>query len=147
MTGRSATWDDRFLELADLVAGWSKDPRTQVGAVIVRPDKTVASVGFNGFPRGLADDVRLHDRSRKHELVVHAEMNAILHAREPLAGYTLYCTLAPCVRCAVHVVQAGIARVVHGAVHPDHGGAAAVFAEAGVEVAQLRRATPFVVDA
>jgi deoxycytidylate deaminase len=36
--------------------GWSKDPSTKVGAVIVRPDLTVASIGYNGFPRGMSDD-------------------------------------------------------------------------------------------
>lgn len=45
-------WDERFIELARLVATWSKDPSTKVGAVIVRPYRTVASVGFNGFARG-----------------------------------------------------------------------------------------------
>jgi dCMP deaminase len=108
-----SNWDHRFLALAEFVAGWSKDPSTQVGAVVMRPDKTVASLGFNGFPRGVADDKRLEDRALKYELVVHAELNAILHAREPLAGYTLYTwPLPPCSRCAAAIIQAGIMRVV-----------------------------------
>jgi dCMP deaminase len=107
-------WDSRFLALAQLVASWSKDPRTRVGCVIVRPDKTVASLGFNGLPRGVEDrEDWLNNRLTKHKLIIHAEENAFLAARESLAGCTLYVwPLPPCSRCAAKIVQAGIARVV-----------------------------------
>lgn len=107
-------WDRRFLEMAKLVASWSKDPSTQTGAVIVRPDRTIASVGYNGFPRGCNDSSLLYaDREKKYSRIVHCEMNAILSAREPLHGYTLYTTpFCSCDRCAVHVIQAGITRCV-----------------------------------
>lgn len=110
----SEAWDRRFLELAAHVAGWSKDPSTQVGAVIVRPDRTVASVGYNGLPRGVADsDERLHTREIKYQITVHAEANAILSAHEPVRGYTLYVSpLHPCSNCAALIIQAGIRRVV-----------------------------------
>lgn len=109
----SAKWDCRYMEMARMVAGWSKDPSTQVGAVIVRPDNTVASLGFNGFPRGVADDERLLDRDKKYPIMIHAEKNAILSAHERLNGYTLYVwPLAPCTPCAATIIQAGIARVV-----------------------------------
>lgn len=45
-------WDARFLDLAVFIGDWSKDPSTKVGAVLVRPDRTIAGLGFNGFPRG-----------------------------------------------------------------------------------------------
>lgn len=107
-------WDKRFLELASHVASWSKDPSTKVGAVIVRPDKTVASIGFNGLPRGVEDsETRLHDRTLKYPMTVHAEVNAILHAREPLHGYTIYVApLNPCSNCAAAIIQSGIKRVM-----------------------------------
>ena len=107
-------WDEYFLKIAAVAASKSKDPSTQVGAVIVRPDRTIVSVGYNGFPRGVADTPeRLNDRPTKYSLVVHAEMNAILSARESLNGYTLYTVpFMPCDRCFVHVIQAGIKRVV-----------------------------------
>jgi len=106
-------WEKRFLEMAQLVASWSKDPSTKVGAVIVRPDMTIASVGYNGFPRGMNDHPTLYeDRDVKLSRIVHAEMNAILHAKEPLTGYTLYTwPVLTCDRCAAHVIQAGIVRV------------------------------------
>jgi len=66
-------WDRRFLEMAGLVASWSKDPSTQVGAVIVRPNKTIVSVGYNGFPRAVRDDQSLYqDRPTKLMRTVHA---------------------------------------------------------------------------
>ena len=106
-------WDRRFLELAKHVSTWSKDPSTKCGAVIVRPNKTIASVGYNGFPRGLDDDERLNDREEKLSLTVHAEMNAILSAEEPINGYTFYTyPFLPCNRCAPHIIQSGISSII-----------------------------------
>ncbi|MDB5477752.1 MAG: hypothetical protein JWM96_247 [Alphaproteobacteria bacterium] len=135
-------WHLRFLELAAHIAQWSRDPEKKVGAVIVRPDKTIASVGFNGFPRGVSDDdARYQDKELKRELMTHAEVNAILHAREPLSGYTLYVwPLAPCVRCAATIIQSGITQVVTIPLKPDSNWvktlelAENMFAEAGITV-------------
>lgn len=115
---RQAKWDRRFLRLANEIATWSHDPSTKVGAVIVRPNLTIASTGYNGFPRGLSDDPALYsDRDVKLSRVVHAEMNAILNAGAngvSVDGCTVYVSkLPPCDRCAVHVIQAGIRRVVY----------------------------------
>jgi len=110
----SDKWDQRALDMAALVASWSKDPSTKVGAVIMRPDKTIASVGYNGLPQGVADDGRLEDKTWKHAVVRHAEENALAFAREPLQGYMLAVTpLHPCSRCAGAIIQAGISRVVY----------------------------------
>lgn len=106
-------WDRRFLELAKLVSTWSKDPSTQCGAAIVRPNNSVASVGFNGFPQGMSDADELYaNREIKYSRVVHCEVNALLFAREPVNGYTLYTTGPCCDRCAVQMIQAGITRFV-----------------------------------
>ena len=108
-------WDDRFIELANFVASWSKDPSTQVGAVIANSNtKRVVSMGFNGFPAGVEDTAdRLGTREIKYEMVVHAESNALLFAGPAAEGCTLYVTpLPPCARCAVLIIQAGISRVV-----------------------------------
>jgi dCMP deaminase len=105
-------WHNRFFELADLVAYWSKDPSTKVGAVIVRPDLTIASIGYNGFPRGVDDTYTT--REDKLLRTVHAEANAIIAAREPLHDYTLYVTpLHPCANCAGLIIQAGIKYVYY----------------------------------
>ncbi len=113
-------WDARFLDLAKLVASWSKDPSTKVGSVIVRPDRTVASVGYNGFPRGCDDDAELYnDRAVKYERVIHAECNAILNAKEPLDGCSCYIWPLPsCANCAATLIQSGIQHVVYPLGHP-----------------------------
>lgn len=112
MTSRK--WDRRFLDLAAHIAQWSKDPGTQVGAVVVRPNKTVLSVGYNGLPRGIADDPHLlRDRDYKLARTVHAEMNALAHSPERPAGCTVYVhPIPPCSNCAAMLVQMDVARVV-----------------------------------
>jgi len=111
---REKKWDARFIELANMVSSWSKDPSTKTGAVIVRPDLSVASVGFNGFPKQMEDSKELYeDRDLKLSRVVHAEVNALIHATERVVGYTLYTTpWMPCDRCVVQMIQAGISRFV-----------------------------------
>jgi len=109
-------WDQHFLRLACECARMSKDPSTQVGAVIVGPDREIRATGFNGFPRGIADTPeRLNDRETKLGLVVHAEVNALLHAARTgvsTKGCTMYVLAPPCMRCAVEIIQAGIGEVV-----------------------------------
>lgn len=107
-------WDRRFLELAGHIAQWSKDPSTQVGAVIVRPNRTIASLGYNGFVRGFKDDpAMLADRDIKYRFVVHAEANAIVTTQENLVGTTIYTTPLPvCADCCKLAIQAGISRFV-----------------------------------
>lgn len=121
MSRGSAYWDRYFLNVAAQVALASRDPSTQTGAVIVRPDKTVASVGYNGFPRGMADRAEWYaDRAEKYSRIIHCEMNAALHCREPVAGATLYTwPFASCDRCVVHMLQFGITRFVFPVCPPD----------------------------
>ena len=107
-------WDKRFLELAKLVGSWSKDPSTQVGAVIVDDHKRIVSIGFNGFPKGVQDsEKKLLDRERKYSIIVHAEANALMFANKSVVGCTIYTyPFQPCSRCAGLIIQAGIKRVV-----------------------------------
>lgn len=141
----SAKWDRRFVELAGHISGWSKDPSTKVGCVVVGPDREIRSTGFNGFPRGIEDNAeRLGDRARKYPLVCHAEENAIMHAARigvALKGCTAYVTWPPCTRCARSLVQAGLREVVYPAEVeiPDRWAdeftmSLELFKEAGVEV-------------
>lgn len=107
-------WDQRFVTMAALVASFSKDPSTKCGAVIVRPDHSVAAIGYNGFPRDVPDvSTQLLDRSQKYPRTIHAEMNAILSTHESLKDCTIYTyPMLPCDRCASHIVQAGIKKIV-----------------------------------
>lgn len=135
------TWDVRFLDLAKFISGWSKDPSTKVGAVIVDNDKRIISVGYNGFPVGINDDEqRLNDRETKYKIVLHAECNAIMFANNNLVGYTLYTyPFMPCPRCAGMIIQTGINRVVSYNNIPerwsgDFGLTKELFSESGVEL-------------
>ena len=107
-------WDRRFLALAAQVATWSKDPSTQVGAVIVDSERRIVSTGFNGFPRGIADDADcLNDRAKKYRMIIHAELNAILFAQRDLTGCIIYThPMPPCAQCASAIIQSGINKVV-----------------------------------
>ena len=111
----SNKWDIRFLEMAKLVASWSKDPSTKVGTIAVR-NRTVIAQGYNGFPRGIDDNDRLDNRTVKYMYIVHSEMNAIYNAAEngvSLKGSTIYTVGLPvCHDCAKGLIQVGIKRVV-----------------------------------
>lgn len=112
-------WDEYFMGVAMLAAKRSKDPNTQVGACIVSPDNIIISTGYNGMPKGCADDDFPWDRSgdelnTKYPYVVHAELNAILNANgRDLRGSRVYVALFPCNECAKAIIQSGIKEVIY----------------------------------
>ena len=110
-------WDESFLELAKQIASWSKDPSTQVGCVVVGPDREIRSTGFNGLPRGIEDsEDRLNNREIKYPMICHAEENAIMHAARigiSLKDCTAYVTWPPCTRCARSLIQAGVSEIIY----------------------------------
>lgn len=109
------------MELALHIAAWSKDRSTKVGAVIVGPDNDVRATGYNGFPRGIDDDIgNRHDRPHKYRWTEHAERNAIYNAARggvALAGCRMYLPWFPCMDCARAIVQSGLSELV--ALEPD----------------------------
>uniref|UniRef100_A0A7E4W0L5 dCMP deaminase n=1 Tax=Panagrellus redivivus TaxID=6233 RepID=A0A7E4W0L5_PANRE len=118
------TWDEMHMGHALLAAMRSKDPVTQVGAVIVDADNIVKGMGYNGLPRGCDDNDfpwGKHPRElfSKHSFVCHAEENAILNASGSLKGNTLFATHFPCHRCTKMIIQKGIAEVVYIYAKPD----------------------------
>lgn len=138
-----SNWDARFLELARLVSTWSKDPSTQVGAVITR-GKFVVSLGFNGHPKGVGDTPeRLEIRENKYRTIIHAEINAILTAKQDLEGCTIYLwPFMPCSQCGAAIVQSGIKRVVAPQADNDRWAESfkfttEIFTEAGVELVEI----------
>lgn len=131
------------LDMAEHVSKLSKDPSTQVGAIIFDPKRRIVSAGYNGFARGVEDTVeRLDDRPTKYRLTLHAEQNALMFATASLDNCTLVVTHPCCAHCAALSIQAGIKHVMW----PDPseefkdrwGGDMALtaqqFKEAGVEV-------------
>lgn len=124
--------DSYYMQLALLVSDRSKDPSSQVGAVVVSKDEKIMEYGYNGAPSGMSDDDMPWDSSGeatndivniKNYYVVHAEQNAILNYLKKakdyendmygLKGATLYVTWFPCNECAKAIVQSGISKVVY----------------------------------
>jgi dCMP deaminase len=109
----SSKWDTRFLGLAAHISGWSKDPSSQVGAVITDGNRIV-SLGYNGFAAGVQDTrARLTDRNCKLNLTIHAEENAMIFAKRDLRGCTVFVTHPPCPRCASKLIQEEVGRIVY----------------------------------
>jgi len=125
------SWDEYFLEMAKLVSRRSTCLRRQVGSVIVK-DKRILATGYNGAPSGLEHCLDIGcmreklgiPSGQRHELcrALHAEQNAIIQAAvygAPLKGSVLYLTNQPCIICAKMIINAGIKEVVIGGDYPD----------------------------
>lgn len=147
IAARQLKWDKFFLGLAQYMSTASKDQSTKVGAVICDRDNRVVSTGYNGFPKGIADNKEDYEnREIKLQKVVHAEINAILFAQRSLKEHILYIwPFTCCSRCSVQVIQVGIKRVVSPVMSEaikerwgkDVELSKSMFKEAGVEVVEL----------
>lgn len=115
------SWDEYFMSIAILSSMRSKDPHTKVGAAIISEDHKVLSLGYNGMPIGVDDNVipwagsdsGLPRLETKYPYVCHAELNAILNASSDLHGSTIYVTLFPCNECTKAIIQAGIKKIIY----------------------------------
>lgn len=139
------SWDEYFMEMAEVAQKRSTCLRRRVGAVIVQ-DRRIMATGYNGVPAGI---VHCEERGclreqlkvpsgQRHELCrgLHAEQNAIIQAAylgQSISGGTLYCTHQPCVICAKMIINAGIQRIVVKEGYPDEL-AREMFREAGLTV-------------
>ena len=107
--------------IAILATHRSKDPSTKVGSCIITPNKRIAGVGYNGFPRvieGTNDTIFSWEKSdifleNRNTYVVHSEANAILNSKYSLVGCTIYVGLFPCNECVKLIIQSGIKKVVY----------------------------------
>lgn len=112
------SWDECFMRMAHVIAARSKDPSSQVGAVLVTPENIVAGLGYNGWPRGIDTDALPWERegdfeNTKYAYVCHAEENAIYNANAQTKDCKIYCVLFPCNECAKTLIQNGIKEVVY----------------------------------
>jgi dCMP deaminase len=137
-------WTEWFMGFAEHAACKSKDS-TQVGAVLIGPDKDVRLASYNGPPRGVRDLPERFERPAKYLYASHAEQNLVAFAaREGIQtkGCSVYVTHHPCSACARTLIQAGVVKVVIGKGQtsmPDEEfwAAGIMFNEAGVQVSQL----------
>jgi len=145
MSDGRPSWDEYFLKMTEIVAERSTCLRRQVGAVLVR-DKRILATGYNGAPKGLPhcleigclrDELKVPSGER-HELcrALHAEMNALIQCALhgiSTEGSTLYCTNRPCSLCAKMLINAGVRRIVFLGGYPDEM-AEEMFRQAAVEI-------------
>jgi dCMP deaminase len=140
------TMKSLLINTAQLMASRSTCPRSRVGTVIAREGRILSS-GYNGAPAGMPHCVHppgasshLYDPDvRSCTVAVHAEANAIAYASRygvALAGATMYCTTAPCVRCAQLIINAGLTGVMYRYAYRDPAGVN-LLREAGLDVRQL----------
>ena len=129
--GNRPSWDEYFMDIANLVAKRSTCLRRHVGAVLVR-QKHILSTGYNGAPSGfkhclevgcLREQLGIHS-GQQQEICrgIQAEQNAIIQAAlhgVSTEGSTLYCTTQPCTQCAKILINAGVKRIVYRGEYPD----------------------------
>ncbi|GFI62479.1 tRNA-specific adenosine deaminase [Clostridiales bacterium] len=127
-----ASWDEYFMEIAEIVKTRSTCLRRQIGAVIVK-DNRIITTGYNGAPSACSHCTEIGSCYRqehnipsgeRHELcrAIHAEQNAIIQAAKlgnTTDGATIYITNQPCVICAKMCINAGIKRIVYKDSYPD----------------------------
>lgn len=111
------SWDECFMRMSHVISERSKDPSTQVGAVIADENNVVVGLGYNGFPRGIDNNAFPWERDgdfidTKYAYVCHAEENAIYNSNAPTKNCKVYCTLFPCNECAKTIIQNGIIEVI-----------------------------------
>jgi dCMP deaminase len=142
------SWDEYFMEIVELVKKRSTCLRRQVGALIVK-DKRILATGYNGAPTGCRHCEELGclrqqlniPSGQRHELcrAIHAEQNAIIQAAysgTSVKGGTMYITCQPCVLCAKMIVNAGIEKIVFRGAYPDEL-SMEILSEAGIDVVRL----------
>lgn len=109
---KKTKWDIRFMQLARMVATWSKDPNHQVGAVIVDTDRHILGLGYNGPPKYTMD--KGLSKQQKQFRSLHAELNAILNCKEnPSSGSIYIYPYAPCAQCTAALLQKGIKKIYY----------------------------------
>jgi dCMP deaminase len=119
------SWDEYFIQVANLISKRSSCLVKQFGAVITKNNRII-STGYNGTPSQFLNcnqggckrcEDRIKGKIKTGEqlekcLCMHAEASAILQNSKECQGSTLYVTGEPCIQCAKLILSVGIERVV-----------------------------------
>ncbi len=114
METKRLTWEEYALALAKVASLRSEDPYKKVGTCVLRHDKSIGGIGYNGAPRGIEIDWSNRDERRKR--VIHSEINALAYCK-PGEVWLLACTLLPCHSCLQTIRAYGITKVVYEEVY------------------------------
>jgi dCMP deaminase len=142
------SWDEYFMKIAHEVAQRSTCTRRQIGALVVK-NKRILATGYNNVPTGCAHCTVvgcLRDRmgipsGERHELCrgIHAEQNAVVQAARygiSIEGSVVYSTAQPCILCAKILINAGITEIIYEGDYPDDL-SLELLTEAGVTVRRM----------
>ncbi len=138
------------MAIAEIVAKRSTCLRRQVGAVIVK-DKRILATGYNGAPSRIdhCEEVgcirgKMGIASgERHELCrgVHAEQNAIIQAANfgvNIEGAIVYTTHQPCFICTKMLINAKIKKIIFKTSYPDKL-AIQMLKKSGIKFTKLRK--------
>ena len=147
------SWDEYFMLQAELAKLRSNCMTRQVGAVIVRNNRQIAT-GYNGTPPGVKNcfeggckrcQLRMEGKIASGEsldrcLCNHAEANAIMHCaimgiEAGTKDAILYTTFVPCLECTKMAITIGIKRIVCLDTYPETD--YDLIKEAGIDVVTL----------
>ncbi len=107
----------KFKGILKEIALMSKDRNTKVGAIALDENLNIISTGYNGFPRGVNDNIdQRHQRPDKYLWTAHAEENLVAQAAymgKSLKNSTiLVSSLFACNVCARMIIQSGVKRII-----------------------------------
>jgi dCMP deaminase len=108
------SWDNYFLQIANIIKVKSPDTHRQVGCVLVSANNRILSTGYNGLVANSNDDINWNDRDFVHSHVIHAETNCLLYAPPPAPQQgpcKLYITISPCCECIKLIASYNIKQV------------------------------------
>lgn len=120
------------MDIATAVSLKSKDPSTKVGVVIIDANNRIVSTGYNGMPAGVMETSDLWETPKKYDLVLHAELNAIVHCNGK--GHSLYTTMFPCKECAKVIAAVGIKEVYYKDSKYDNDTTREIFNMCGIDL-------------
>lgn len=124
--------------LARAASARSEDPFLKVGCALVRHDRTIAAVGYNGPPPGI--NIDWQDREARRGKMVHAEANALRYVR-PQEVLFAAVTYMPCLECVRALASYGVKFVVYQSELPqeyhDRDAILALAAEFSILVTQV----------
>lgn len=107
------TKDKYFMNLAEEIANKSDEPGTHVGCVIVDRNKNIISTGYNHYVVDRSSKYMTDDKPMRYLLSVHAEMNALINAKQSLNNCIVYTTHASCDNCLKHLISAGVKEIIY----------------------------------
>jgi deoxycytidylate deaminase len=111
--------DDLYMGLAFWHACLSKDPKIQIGSVLVSSHGEVLGIGHASPPTRINEHHISWDETG--DFIICAEHNAIKRSTGELRGSTIYTTGIPCHKCVLEILDVGISRIVWHSDKPSDG--------------------------